>query len=267
MRRLKPILLWVWAAGCVGRAIGAAPDGGSSVDCATVGDDKTSREDISYPVPEGMAYVSKGRAHKSDPATKVDAFFIDVREATVGQYRECVHAGRCPLPGRRTRFDADQPWEYCNYWQRGRDKDAIYCLNFWQARDYCEFRHKRLPTPDEWERAAGFEDLRDYPWGNQELGPADICWMRKPWQGTCKVGTHPKDVSPFGVLDMAGNAPEWTEDRSENCVGTPYCHQRILGTDWSYRPNRLFPTHFHRGNIDIMKSKSAWAGARCVQPF
>ena len=38
-------------------------------------------------------------------------------------------------------------------------------------------------------------------------------------KGVADVGSHPGDVSPYGVLDLAGNAQEWTESRGLG-VGT-----------------------------------------------
>ena len=88
------------------------------------------------------------------------------------------------------------------------------------ARAYCRWLGKRLPTSHEWVRALrGGESLgdgspnpyprRNFPWGDDRRPPpARIYDAENP--GVTPVGTHPEDRSPDGVLDLAGNACEWT---------------------------------------------------------
>ena len=75
----------------------------------------------------------------------------------------------------------------------------------------------RLPTSTEWEIAGRGADQRVFPWGNLWDPTFSNNALANP--GAPKlapVGTHPKDESPFGLLDMAGGVAEWTSDTIED---------------------------------------------------
>ncbi len=190
---------------------------------------------------QGYVYVPGGetvlggdpRAYLAWPRRKsrLASFCIGEREVSVGEYREFLRAlldegrpddevralaPRRPGGGRRgwevgagevtTSWRADGPVTGISW------EDAVaFCA--WRTR--VEGREVSLPSEEEWERAARGADGRSFPWGEG---------FRWEWTAGGRtegpgqnmdpnpVGGTPSDVSPFGVLDLAGNVIEWCRD-------------------------------------------------------
>jgi formylglycine-generating enzyme required for sulfatase activity len=132
----------------------------------------------------------------------VDAFWLDRTEVTQSMYAKCTASG-CKKPA-------------CGY---EGDNYPVVCVDWKSANAYCEWAGRRLPTQDEWEKAARGTDGRIYPWGNAPSsceyavmddlrGSGNGCGRDSAWE----VGSKPDGVSPYGALDMAGNAAEWVAD-------------------------------------------------------
>jgi len=141
----------------------------------------------------------------------LDDFYIDLTEVTNTQYARCAGQEACRPP----EFNEsgmhiamyENP-EYADY--------PITNVNWYDARDYCTWVGKRLPSEAEWEKAArGAGDERFYPWGSQapDCSLLNFTGFDGACQGvTTSVGEYPRGASPYGALDMAGNVREWVAD-------------------------------------------------------
>ena len=166
----------------------------------------------------------------------LDGYWIDQTEVTNAQYTLCLTAGSCDEP-----FDLDSQIsdrfgdsEYANH--------PVVFVDWNQANAYCTWAGRSLPTEAEWEKAARGTDGRTYPWGSvfdgEKVNYCDVnCWA-EGWKDpnnndgyatTSPVGTYPDGASPYGALDMAGNAYEWVLDWSGQYASEPQSNP--LGPD------------------------------------
>ena len=153
----------------------------------------------------------------------ISPFLIDRYEVTVAEYHLCVQSGDCdltPLVAGDTRAI--------------RDDLPVANVTWYDARTYCSYAGKRLPTEAEWEKAARGDDRRHFPWGNIDADdranrgqmedeverPLGFLPDRLPSKlsdsdgsaGPAPPGSYRFGKSPYGVEDMAGNVAEWVSD-------------------------------------------------------
>ncbi len=132
------------------------------------------------------------------------AYYIDLYEVTNLQYKAFMNATghRSPAHFRNRTYPA------------GKADHPVTYVTWYDARDYCTWAGKRLPTEAEWEKAARGTDGRMFPWGNEfniNYANTPQRWARLGREGdTTPVGAFPQGRSPYGLYDMSGNVWEWT---------------------------------------------------------
>lgn len=144
---------------------------------------------------DDMVLIPGGKFLFGDDKKKIELgdFYIDKYEVTNAQYKKfrpehTFPADKEDFPVTEiSYFDAEQ---YCN-WAGGLGK-------------------KRLPTSEEWEKAARGTDGRIYPWGDK-FDSKNINSSEAGKGKPVKVGSFEKGKSPYGVYDMAGNVSEWID--------------------------------------------------------
>jgi len=137
---------------------------------------------------------------------QLDAFWVDQVEVTNGMYALCVKAGQCRQP---VAVNSDNRAEYFGV-PEFQDYPVVN-VTWFDAKAYCLWAGRRLPTEAEWERAARGDDMRTFPWGD-ELPNATNSNSLNTVGDTSRVGSYSQGMSPFGALDMVGNVWEWVED-------------------------------------------------------
>lgn len=186
-------------------------------------------------VPEGEFMMGTESGHELEKpihSVYLNAFWIDQNEVTNAMYLVCMQAGKCKQPSVTTNVD-----------DVNLSNHPVTFVSWENARDYCVWARRRLPTEAEWEKAARGTDQRTYPWGE------GLSCQKANYQGcehgTTNVGSYPSGASPYGALDMAGNVMEWVGDwwnisyysnsPLSNPTGPVSGNSRVIrGGSWNY---------------------------------
>ncbi|MGH7164182.1 MAG: formylglycine-generating enzyme family protein [Nitrospiraceae bacterium] len=135
-------------------------------------------------------------------------FYMDKFEVTTARY---------------ARFMAETRREKPIYWEDAvpvsfGDRPVVG-VTWHDADAYCRYYGKRLPTEQEWEKAARGTDGRKYPWGKELPTSRHANFEKSKWEGYTTLATvesYEAGKSPYGIYHMAGNVWEWTSSDYDN---------------------------------------------------
>lgn len=170
---------------------------------------------------------------------QVRPFLMDRHEVTVGDYRQFLAVtGQRPLPEWVAAIAAD-------------DRMPVVGVSWEDASAYARWRHKRLPTVEEWEWAARGTKRRWFPWGyaapDGSRGNYADSRTSLPWndplhddghERLATVGSYPAGATPEGIHDLGGNAREWT---ASGRMGVVDIRDRHI---WTLEQRALVPEAF-----------------------
>ncbi len=221
-----------------------------------------------------------------EPQHKVtlSAYYMDLTETTVTQYKACVDAAVCTAPS--TGWYATYP---------SLPNNPVNHVTWTQSQAYCKWRGSAfdLPTEAQWEMAAKGScekngstagdagcaaAMRTYPWG-EATATCSYAVMSNGTYGcgtnaTWAVGSIPAGDSPYGLHDMAGNVWEWNRDwYSSTYYGSspatdPYDSASAYGR--VYRGGGFLDAVYLRAGVrDALDTSGATydLGLRCVRSY
>ncbi len=190
---------------------------------APVGD-RRYYDRIEYPLGgKNVEFLLIPAATKDDPST----FYMMTDKVTNGQFR--VAADIDKFQTELSKLQQENPTLDWNQWHlggvRNRNENVgddnpelpVLRVNVLEAYAFARWLGGNLPTPDQWDRAAGKEPGKREIFANPDVppqfhpDPPDIAVDRKV-EGPLEVGKAKRDKSSFHCLDMAGDGREWTRN-------------------------------------------------------
>lgn len=184
---------------------------------------------------------------------KIDEFSINKYEITIKEFKEFAERTGLITEAEKTGggYEWGIGWEKRTNWNYktpyGETPNSLYepavHINYFEAQKYCSFKKGRLPTFEEWKRAAYIENgiEYEYPSGNK---PKDM-----NTQDLLKINKH-QDVTKLRsslneLVAMGGNVWEWIDDIKGNNSLTAggswwYGSSKTKASGAQYKPSNFY---------------------------
>jgi serine/threonine-protein kinase len=196
-------------------------------------------------------------------------FYIDETEVPNRIYKEfCDATGRAyPEP----------PYWDDKYFETKPDH-PVANLTYADAAEFAAWAGKRLPSEQEWEKAARGADARLFPWGDEpSTGQhANTKGDSDGFADTAPVGHFSEGAGPFGGVNLIGNVFEWTQSAftpdqraidalKEHCPGAASDTWRIIkGAGFDTPATAPEARAYHREALPVT-CKTPLTGFRCAK--
>jgi len=214
------------------------------------------------------------------PAHIVDvpAFRIGRVPVTNGEWRQFIDDGGY----QQQRWWSDPGWTHRQeagltapqFWNRDGTRtrfghvedipadEPVQHVTYFEAEAYAAWAGARLPTEEEWEKAAAWDPAakrrRRFPWGASEP-TAHLANLGGDALRPAPVGAYPASASAYGAEQMLGDVWEWTTSPLRPWPGfTPMIYERysqpffegsgagdykvLRGGSWAVAPSTLRPS-------------------------
>jgi formylglycine-generating enzyme required for sulfatase activity len=149
-----------------------------------------------------------GQWYVTEKVVELAPFFVDRTEVTNNQFKEFLEE-----TGYQPRFRDN----FLRHWENGsvpagHEDFPVVWVSLDDAKAYAVWAGKQIPTEEQWQMAAQGTDKRLFPWGDKY----DQSRANVRSKGLREVGKFPQGASPYGCLDMVGNAWEWTDSKQDD---------------------------------------------------
>ena len=222
-------------------------------------------------IPAGEFTMGHNSGYDTLPVHRVNlpAFYIDKHEVTNKRYKRFIDATGYKVPWSQDPAVAAYVWD----WQKrmypeGKGDDPVVLVSWDDAKAFCTWAGKRLPTEAEWEKAARGPKGKPYPWGN-DWANSKANTSESGLKQTTPLGSFKEDVSEYGVHDLAGNVSEWVEEWFAPYQGNPMTsyeernkYRVLRGGSWDYAHS--IANGYHR-QYALPQSQMTAIGFRCAK--